>query len=97
MDCLTTTISSARNEAYITKTGDAPVAGGSDTPNVSYKTHVQTHGWQGLKYNGQMSGTSGQAKRLEGIQIVLVPKGNAAPADDYGGIVSVNRSVFVRK
>ena len=26
-----------------------------------------------------MSGTSGLAKRLEGIQIVLVPKGAAAP------------------
>jgi uncharacterized protein YjdB len=32
---------------------------------------VQSYGWQGWKYNGQMSGTSGEAKRLEGIQIRL--------------------------
>ncbi|MCI8464392.1 MAG: hypothetical protein HFI63_00800 [Lachnospiraceae bacterium] len=183
-------ISSVRNEAYITNSGNAPVVGGADAPNVFYKTHIQTYGWQGLKYNGQMSGTSGQAKRLEGIcinlsnlpysggityqthvqtygwqgwksngtmsgtsgqakrleaieikltgeiekhydvyyrvhaqtygwmgwakngasagtaglskrlegiQIVLVPKGNAAPANNYGGIVSVNESAFVQK
>ena len=46
------------------------------TPDVSirYTTHVQTYGWQGWKYNGQMSGTSGQAKRLEGINIKLTNK-----------------------
>ena len=38
---------------------------------VRYTTHVQTFGWQAWKYNGQMSGTSGQAKRLEGINIRL--------------------------
>ena len=37
--------------------------------NVSYRTHVQSVGWQGWKENGAMSGTSGQAKRLEGIEI----------------------------
>ena len=36
---------------------------------VSYRTHVQSVGWQGWKKNGTMSGTSGQAKRLEAIQI----------------------------
>ena len=40
-------------------------------PSVEYQTHVQTYGWQGLKINGEMSGTSGQAKRLEGIKINL--------------------------
>ncbi|MBQ9042618.1 MAG: hypothetical protein IJ111_07355 [Eggerthellaceae bacterium] len=41
------------------------------TPSVTYCTHVQTYGWQGWKSNGEMSGTSGQSKRLEGIEIKL--------------------------
>lgn len=40
-------------------------------PSVSYRTHVQTFGWQGYVKDGAMSGTSGQAKRLEGINIKL--------------------------
>ena len=44
------------------------------SPLIGYNTHVQTYGWQGWKYNGQMSGTSGQAKRLEGINIKLTNK-----------------------
>lgn len=39
--------------------------------SVSYKTHVQTYGWQDWKADGQMSGTQGQAKRLEAIEIKL--------------------------
>ena len=40
-------------------------------PGVAYKTHVQTYGWQDYVKNGEMSGTSGEAKRLEAIQIKL--------------------------
>ena len=40
-------------------------------PKVKYKTHVQTYGWQDYVENGEMSGTEGQAKRLEGIKIKL--------------------------
>lgn len=36
---------------------------------VSYRTHVQNYGWQQYVHNGQMSGTNGQSKRLEAIQI----------------------------
>jgi len=39
---------------------------------VSYKTHVQDIGWQGYVSNGVVSGTSGESKRLEAIQIKLV-------------------------
>ncbi len=39
--------------------------------HVLYQTHVQTYGWQGWKQDGGMSGTSGQAKRLEAIEIKL--------------------------
>ncbi|MBN1775373.1 MAG: hypothetical protein JW817_02790, partial [Clostridiales bacterium] len=38
---------------------------------VNYKTHVQDIGWQDYVRNGAISGTSGQSKRLEGIQIKL--------------------------
>ncbi len=38
---------------------------------ISYRTHVQTFGWQDFVTNGKMSGTSGKAKRLEGIEIKL--------------------------
>ncbi len=41
-------------------------------PNVTYHTHVQTHGWeQRWRSNGELSGTSGQSKRLEGIEAKL--------------------------
>ena len=72
--------------SYIAKSGSSPVVGNQATSNinpsvageanvnVAYRTHVQTYGWQGWKYNGQMSGTSGQAKRLEGINIKLTNK-----------------------
>lgn len=36
---------------------------------VSYKTHVQTFGWENEVSNGKMAGTVGSAKRLEGITI----------------------------
>ena len=40
-------------------------------PSVSYRTHVQTFGWQDYVKDGVMSGTQGKAKRLEGINIKL--------------------------
>jgi uncharacterized protein YjdB len=43
----------------------APVA------TVCYKTHVQDIGWQDYVRNGVVSGTRGQFKRLEAIQIKL--------------------------
>ena len=52
----------------------------AQTPDVTicYTTHVQTYGWQGNENNpntwrrdGDMSGTSGEAKRLEAIRIAL--------------------------
>ena len=64
-------ISSMRKEAYVAKEGTSSETASVSTPNVAYKTHVQTYGWQGFRYNGQMSGTSGEAKRLEGINVKL--------------------------
>lgn len=64
-------IVSRYSEAYIARPGTSSTVAGADATNVEYRTHVQTYGWQGFRYNGQMSGTSGQAKRLEGINIKL--------------------------
>jgi len=79
-------ITSVTTEPYIAKEGSSPIVNfaptsntnpivpGANTPNVAYRTHVQSFGWQGWKYNGQMSGTEGLAKRLEGININLTNK-----------------------
>jgi len=37
--------------------------------NVTYRTHVQSYGWQAPVSNGSVSGTIGKGKRLEGIEI----------------------------
>lgn len=47
--------------------------------NVTYKTHVQTFGWQDWVSNGASAGTTGLAKRLESIQIKT-----SAPASQGG-------------
>lgn len=39
------------------------------TNSVTYQTHVQTYGWQGWVSDGDISGTHGESKRLEGIKI----------------------------
>ncbi|MBC3805055.1 leucine-rich repeat protein [Acetobacterium fimetarium] len=39
--------------------------------DVLYQTHVQNYGWQDWKKNGEMSGTSHEALRLEAINIKL--------------------------
>jgi uncharacterized protein YjdB len=80
---LNNNIKSVENAAYITTGGTSPVVGGTTTSavnpeisgaadtNVSYRTHVQNVGWQGWKFNGGFSGTSGRGLRLEGINIKL--------------------------
>lgn len=44
-------------------------AGQIDAVDCLYQTHVENIGWQGYQKNGAMSGTEGQALRLEGIEI----------------------------
>ncbi|MFZ3590424.1 N-acetylmuramoyl-L-alanine amidase [Bacillus sp. DJP31] len=39
------------------------------TPSVNYATNIQDMGWLNSVSNGEMSGTEGQAKRIEGIKI----------------------------
>ena len=47
----------------------------------TYQTHVQNVGWQGWKNEGEMSGTSGQGLRLEGIEIDVANQGYDIGAD----------------
>ena len=41
------------------------------TGSIEYATHIQDIGWQNWKANGDLSGTTGQNKRLEAIKIRL--------------------------
>lgn len=38
---------------------------------ISYTTHIQDYGWQTVKSDGVLSGTTGESKRLEAISIKL--------------------------
>ncbi len=50
--------------------------------DIYYATHCQTYGWNlGVSENGQMSGTEGQAKRLESIKIWV--KSNLSGGVEY--------------
>ena len=58
----------------VEKNGEAPGPTTSPFvkyPTVSYQTHVQNIGWQNDMSNGESSGTTGRALRLEGIKIQL--------------------------
>jgi len=80
-------IKSDNSKAYVYSTGSATVnvSGASDV-NVAYRTHVQNQGWQGWKYNGGFSGTSGLSYRLEGIYIRLTN-------NSYGGSIKYRTHV----
>ena len=47
--------------------------------NVYYRVHCQKFGWMGWAKNGENAGTSGNGYRMEAIQIIILPKGTAAP------------------
>lgn len=47
--------------------------------DVYYRIHAQNRGWLDWASNGQPAGTAGFSYRVEALQVVLVPKGGAAP------------------
>ena len=58
----------------LVKKGQAAPGATSDIfrkAQLGYQTHIQGVGWQEYMYDGLMSGTSGQSKRLEAIRIRL--------------------------
>ncbi|MCL2807613.1 MAG: N-acetylmuramoyl-L-alanine amidase, partial [Coriobacteriia bacterium] len=67
--------------------------------DIYYRVHAQKVGWMGWARNGQEAGTAGHAYRLEGIQIVLVPKvGGKKPGNTFKGITTPpNTKSFIKK
>ena len=65
--------------------------------DIYYRVHVQGYGWLDWAKNGEESGTAKLAKRLEGIQVVILSKGSKAPSNNYGGIKSNKSVAFVTK
>lgn len=64
-------------QIVLVKKGDkapGPTASAYKTRLLEYNSHVQTYGWLSNSYDGEPSGTTGQAKRLESIQISLTDK-----------------------
>jgi uncharacterized protein YjdB len=65
-------------------------------PSVVYSTHVETYGWLDYVADGALSGTEGQAKRLEAIKIDLrggFISGNitySTHVQDYGWLKNVS-------
>ena len=61
----------------VQKGGTAPGATSTafKQAKLAYKSHVQTYGWQSKVHDGETSGTSGKAKRLEAINISMLDAG----------------------
>ncbi|MDO4798114.1 MAG: hypothetical protein Q4A01_08875 [Coriobacteriales bacterium] len=47
--------------------------------SVWYRVHSQTYGWGGWTKDGADAGTSGLSRRAEAIDVMILPKGAAAP------------------
>lgn len=56
----------------------------ADQFDVYYRVHAQNFGWLNWAKNGASAGTAGFGYRLEGIKIVVVPKGTEPPAVEAG-------------
>lgn len=57
----------------VEKDGAAPESTGAAFHQslLSYQSHVQTYGWQGKVYEGELGGTIGLSKRMEAIKLSL--------------------------
>jgi beta-N-acetylglucosaminidase/uncharacterized protein YjdB len=76
------------------------VSSAIEKPSVVYTTHVQDYGWQQKVADGVMAGTSGEAKRLEGIKISVenAPYSGGITykthVQDYGWLSNVSDGAF---
>ena len=50
---------------------DEDIAETETIPDISYRVHIQTYGWQEPQKAGEVVGTTGQAKRLEAIELKI--------------------------
>jgi uncharacterized protein YjdB/N-acetylmuramoyl-L-alanine amidase len=53
------------NDSYTAKI-DMPAITTSDI-GIAYNAHVQSYGWRGWSFNGEVAGTTGEAKRVEAL------------------------------
>ena len=58
--------------------------GWEESYHVWYRVHAQTFGWMGWAKNDEQAGTAGYSKRLEGIEIQVLPKDAPVPGDTDG-------------
>ena len=63
--------STTLNESNQSVDGTTPATQNTST-SVKYESHVQNNGWQEEKKDGELSGTTGESKRLEAVNISLV-------------------------
>lgn len=80
-------VTASEKKAYMASAAaTAATAEGSDRAHVQYRSHLQTYGWQNWKNDGDISGTTGKAKRLESLKLELKNK-------DYTGGICYNAHV----
>ena len=80
-------VTASEKKAYMASTAaTAATVEGSDRAHVQYRSHLQTYGWQNWKNDGDISGTTGKAKRLESLKLELKNK-------DYTGGICYNAHV----
>ena len=80
-------VTASEKKAYMASAAaTAAAVEGSDRAHVQYRSHLQTYGWQNWKNDGDISGTTGKAKRLESLKLELKNK-------DYTGGICYNAHV----
>ena len=80
-------VTASEKKAYMASAAaTAATVEGSDQAHVQYRSHLQTYGWQNWKNDGDISGTTGKAKRLESLKLELKNK-------DYTGGICYNAHV----
>ena len=80
-------VTASEKKAYMASVAaTAATVEGSDRAHVQYRSHLQTYGWQNWKNDGDISGTTGKAKRLESLKLELKNK-------DYTGGICYNAHV----
>ncbi|MDD2371604.1 MAG: DNRLRE domain-containing protein [Firmicutes bacterium] len=56
--------------------------------DIYYSVYVNTLGWLGWAKNGENAGTNGYGYRIEGVKVVVVPKGDFAPGSTTGAYLA---------
>lgn len=65
--------------------------------DVCYRTLIDNYGWLNWAKNGEESGTVGYSKKMQAIQIVLVPKDSGLPGNVSGIASQQEKAVMVKE